>query len=152
MLSCLGARTVGPVMKRFVVAGLFIVVGFIILGVATANLMIGPDKPKEKHPVPGAAAGDTHKPAQHSAGADGNVLQPQLPSTKPTQSTAANGGVPQGQGQMPGMAPLPGMPPPLTTVQPTLPHPSPQTSQHVPIIQPTDIGTPTSPTAGRQHQ
>ncbi|HEU0218537.1 MAG TPA: hypothetical protein VFQ90_17915 [Stellaceae bacterium] len=138
-------------MKRFVVAGLFIVVGFIILGVATANLMSGPDKPKEKHPVHGSAAGDTHKAAQHGAGADGNVLQPQLPSTKPTQPTAANGAPPQGQ--MPGMAPLPGMPLSLTTVQPTLPHPPPpQTPQHVPIIQPTDIGTPTSPTAGRQHQ
>jgi hypothetical protein len=53
---------------------------------------------------------------------------------------------------MPGMPLPPGMSPPLTTVQPTLPHPSPQTSQHVPIIQPTDVGTPTSPTAGRQHQ
>jgi hypothetical protein len=140
-------------MKRFVVAGLFIVVGFIILGVATANLMSGPDKPKEKRPASAAAAGDTHKPAQRSAGADANVAQPQLPSTKPAQPTAANGGPPQGQGQVPGMAPLPGMPPSLTTVQPTLPHPSPpQTSQHVPIIQPTDVGTPTSPTAGRQHQ
>ena len=130
-------------MKRFVVAGLFIVLGFIILGVATANLMSGPDKPTNKHPVPGSAAGNTHRPAQRSAGADANVVQPQLPSTKPTQPTAANGASPM---------PTPGMPPPLTTVQPTLPHPSPQTSQHVPIIQPTDIGTPTSPTAGRQHQ
>ena len=134
-------------MKRFVVAGLFIVLGFIILGVATANLMSGPDKPTNKHPMAGSAAGNTHKPAQRSAGADGNVVQPQLPSTKPMQPTATNSGA---SGQMQGQ--MPGMPPPLTTVQPTLPHPSQQTSQHVPIIQPTDIGTPTSPTAGRQHQ
>jgi hypothetical protein len=144
MLSWPGIRIAGPIMKRFVVAGLFIVLGFIILGVATANLMSGPDKPTDKRPVSGSAASNTHRPAQHGAGADANVAQPQLPSTKPAQPTAANSAPPQGQS--------PGMPPPLTTVQPTLPHPSPQTSQHVPIIQPTDIGTPSSPTAGRQHQ
>lgn len=130
-------------MKRFVVAGLFIVLGFIILGVAAANLMSGPDKPANKR-APAPAASSAPK---RNTGADANVVQPQLPSTKPAQPTAANGGAP---GQMQGQ--MPGMPPSLTTVQPTLPHPSPQTSQHVPIIQPTDVGTPSSPTAGRQHQ
>src|SRR5215470_1563958 len=119
MLSWAGVRIAGPVMKRFVVAGLFIVLGFIILGVATANLMSGPEKPAGKHPVPGSAAGNAHKPAQRSAGADANVVQPQLPSTKPSQPTAANGGQQTGQMQVQ----MPGMPPPLTTVQPTLPHP-----------------------------
>jgi type IV secretory pathway VirB10-like protein len=130
-------------MKRFVIAGLFIVLGFIILGVATANLMSGPDKPANKRPVPASAANGAPKP-QRNTGADANVTQPTLPSTKPPQSTAANGAPPTQS---------PGMPPPLTTVQPAAVHPPPQQSPpHVPIIQPTDIGTPSSPTAGRQHQ
>jgi hypothetical protein len=125
-------------MKRFVFAGLFIILGFIILGVATANLMSGPDKPPNK-----PSASNAPKPAPRTPSADNNVSQPTLPSTKPAQPTAASGPPPMQ---------TPGMPPPLTTVQPSAVHPPAQPSQHVPIIQPTDIGTPSSPTAGRQHQ
>jgi hypothetical protein len=140
-------------MKRFVVAGLFLVLGFIILGVATAHLMSGANKPPEKSRMAGPPASGPSKPASRGSGADANVVQPTLPSTKPTQPTAAAGGSPMQAPGMPGLSPPgPGMPSSLTTVQPTLPHPAPQASQHVPIIQPTDVGTPSSPTAGRQHQ
>jgi hypothetical protein len=47
-------------MKRFVIAGIFLVLGFIILGVATSFVMNGPDKPSQP-PRPAANADEASK-------------------------------------------------------------------------------------------
>ncbi|HWB50257.1 MAG TPA: hypothetical protein VG651_14195 [Stellaceae bacterium] len=128
-------------MKRYLLAGLFMILGFIILGVATANLMSGPEKPAKPR-LPAPAANDTHRPGGHGVGAQTNAVQPPQPPAKPTQPNAD-------------AAPtlLPGMPIPLSTsVSPPIVRPPTEAPPHVPIIQPTDLGTPSSPTAGRQHQ
>jgi hypothetical protein len=50
----------GSAMKRFVIAGIFFVLGFIILGVATSVVMSGPDKPSQP-PRPAANADEANK-------------------------------------------------------------------------------------------
>ena len=56
----------GLAMKRFVIAGIFFVLGFIILGVATSFVMNGPDKPTQP-PHPAANADDASK-RHHGSG------------------------------------------------------------------------------------
>jgi hypothetical protein len=127
--------TLGLLMKRFVFAGLFFMLGLIILGVATASLMSGPDKPVKPR-MAGPNASYTQKPKPGGGAEVNNAQLPDAlrPSSKSSQPTAA---------ATPTL--LPGMPVPLSTaVQPPSVRPSPQpTPQHVPVIQ---------PTAGRQHQ
>jgi hypothetical protein len=66
-------------MKRFVLAGLFLVLGFIILGAATSYVMSGPDKPKQP-PHPASANADESK------GRGGQAAPPQQVNTQSTQS------------------------------------------------------------------
>jgi hypothetical protein len=81
--SWYGSRRLPPpdaAMKRFVLAGLFLALGFIILGVATSYVMSGPDKPKQP-PHPTAANADESKGHGGQAAAP-----PQQVNTQPTQS------------------------------------------------------------------
>jgi hypothetical protein len=83
-------------MKRFVLAGLFLVLGFVILGAATSYVMSGPDKPA-KPPHPAAANADESK--RH-----GGAGAAQQPATQPLQSQNGSGpfGTPGGMGNTAG--------------------------------------------------
>jgi hypothetical protein len=105
-------------MKPYVLAFMVVVVGLIILGVATATLMNGSDKPDAAPPSAGTLAGAA--PKGSGGGASEPNYQPQRPA-KPAQPAAA---------------PLPGTPIPLsTTVQPAaMRPPGPQTPPSVAIV------------------
>jgi hypothetical protein len=79
-------------MKRFVLAGFFLVLGFIILGAATSYVMSEPDKPDQPPPATANADGTSKR---HGGGAGAA----QQPMTQPLQSQ--NG---PGQFGMPGGA------------------------------------------------
>jgi hypothetical protein len=154
-------------MKRFVLAGLFLVLGFIILGVATSYVMNGPDKPeKPRHPT--AANADETNKRHGSPGAAQQVnTDPLQPQNKPGQF-----GMPGGVGSTPGgmggtagsaggtsgkmtgprrdLTQVPGTIVPLTTaVQPPAirPNPDANNTPHVPVLPQTDE----SSSSGRGH-
>ena len=112
-------------MKRFVLAGLFLALGLLILGVATANLMSGPDKPK---PPPHAAQPE---PKPKGGGMSAQQGQPSLNQQQQQQQR-------QRQAQPFGIT-GPGVQQPLTTVMPAqVRPPAPADAPHVQIIQQTD--------------
>ena len=145
-----GLATAGSAMKRFVLAGLFFVLGLIILGAATSSLMGGPDKPA-RPPHPAAANADA-TPKGHG----GQDISTQV-NTQPLQSRNGSGqfGMPGGSG--PGSAmggsdrttgtlgnltQVPSTIVPLTTsVQPPTVRPNPPGADavpHVPVLPQTD--------------
>jgi hypothetical protein len=80
-------------MKRFVLAGLFLVLGFIILGAATSYVMSEPDKPA-KPPHPATANADENTKHGGGQGASPAV------NTQPLKSQNGSGqfGMPGGMG------------------------------------------------------
>jgi hypothetical protein len=138
-------------MKRFVVAGIFFVLGFIILGVATSYVMSGPDKPTQPSHPASANADETNK--RH--GSPGTMQQV---NTQPLQSQDKSGqfGMPGGMGGTPsamggasgkspgsmgGLTQVPGTIVPLTTAvpPPTIrPNLNNGDTPHVPVLQQTD--------------
>ena len=81
-------------MKRYVLAGLFFVLGLIILGTATTYVMSGPEKPPEKpraaaNPNDPLAANREQKPGgNHGATAPQSHDENQGKPAKPFQPTA----------------------------------------------------------------
>ena len=143
-------------MKRFVLAGLFLVLGFIILGVATTYVMNGPDKPR-RPPHPTAANSDeTHKRHSGAGAAQQADTDPLQSQNKPGQFgmpgmgiTPGMGGGRSGTGGAPGamtgpMRDLTQVTPtivPLTTTVPSptvRPNPDANDVPHVPVLPQTD--------------
>jgi hypothetical protein len=147
-------------MKRFVLAGLFLVLGFIILGVATSYVMSGPDKPTKPHPA--AANADETSRRQRNPGTAQQVnTQPLQSQNQPGQfgmsggmggSTAGSMGDASGRntGAMGNLTQVPGTIVPLTTTVPppsVRPHPNTADTPRVPVLPQTDE----SSSSGRGH-
>jgi hypothetical protein len=140
-------------MKFYIIAGGLFALAFLVLGILTASIMSGPEPPN--HPQAGAGGAQT---ASHGGGATYEPAAPVLPSAMPGAAGAGAAGPGAGgpgaaSHMTPAAPPLPGMLPaanapitPAPTPTPARPNPT------VPIIQPTDLGSSTSPTAGRLHQ
>jgi hypothetical protein len=137
-------------MKRFVIAGLFLVLGFIILGVATSYVMSGPDKPAQRpHPAPASA--DTTPKGHANPGTAQQPITEQLQSqNKPGQfgMTAMPGGlgdISSGTiGSAGNLTTVPGNIVPLSTsVPPPTIRPTPDADgmPHVPVLPQTDEST-----------
>jgi hypothetical protein len=132
-------------MKRFVFAGLFLVLGFIILGAATSYLMNEPDQPaKPPHPAANADESKRH-------GGQGGTQQVNSPSL-PSQNQQGQFGMPgrMGSGQGGGasgtsgglsgnLTQVPNSVVPLTVPAATIrPNPNAGDVPHVPPMQQTD--------------
>jgi len=121
-------------MKRFILAGLFVMLGLVILGVVTADLMSGPDNP----PAP------RHAPSTNEASRGHGPSQQQQQMMQQQQSGGLAPYMSQGKSAQPA-APqlLPGMPVPLSSsvASPTMkPQPASQSPQ-VPALPQTDEST-----------
>jgi hypothetical protein len=134
-------------MKRFVLTGLFLVLGFIILGAATSYVMSGPDKPAKPHPA--AASADATPKGHGGQGASQSVNTQPLQSQKgPGQSGMTGGsgsGMSGSSGRMTGSSGSQTQVPPTiiplsTSVPPPTvrPDPSAGATPHVPALPQTD--------------
>jgi hypothetical protein len=145
--------------KLYIVAATLFVLAFIILGVATSFVLSGPEQPSSP---PAAAANPGARgasaPSPHAGNAPrgaGELAAPGPFSTSISPSQTA----PRAANTLPGLPGTPGITlntglpaAPNTPLGPSFPGPPPPPIQQgppVPIIQPTDIGSPSSPTAGR---
>jgi len=135
-------------MKRFVIAGLFLVLGLIILGVATSYVMNGADQPA-KPPRPAANADENKR--HGGQGASQQVNSPSLPSQGQQGQFGMSGGMGRGQGSSmsggtPGpMGNLTQVPSSLVPLSTTVPSPTVRPNPnaggdvpHVPPMQQTD--------------
>jgi len=147
-------------MKPYIIAALLFVTGFLVLGVLTADLMAPPKPKPQAHAVqppktgggygasggPAEASYPAATPSTHPGG-----MQPGGPgtaSTMPSMAGAPSTGMSGGSSAMPGASGSLGV---STAVQ--MPKPPPITpTNSVPIIQPDDLGSGSSPTRGRVHQ
>lgn len=149
-------------MKAYIIAGLLFATALLVLGVLTADLM-GPPAPKpQARPVqdqasrgsstPSGAAASSYTATMPKAGAAGTS------STTPGgagHDTNTLGALP-GLGTLPGSAGPSGMAGTIgVSAPPAIPVPRPPSDDappSVPIIQPTDLGSAPTPTAGKSHQ
>ncbi|HWD58778.1 MAG TPA: hypothetical protein VG308_10890 [Stellaceae bacterium] len=138
-------------MKLYLIAAGLFALAFLALGILTASVMSGPEKPQGPQAggrMPGAAASPPRGAATVSHGAP--TYEPAAPSFAPASSDSARSGAETGRSQnglqLPGTLPAANAPISLPPSRPS------QSGPNVPIIQPTDLGTSSSPTAGRMHQ
>jgi hypothetical protein len=169
-------------MKPQIIAGALFATGFVILGVLTANVMTPPaPKPQAQMPPANPSPGRGFSSSAVLGNGGGSSTDPaaqSYPAAMPPTHASATPPLKQGMAlPVPGVAPpMPGFPsaglPGVPTMPPgggasaasnpmnisapsAIPAPRPSTidpTNSVPVIQPTDTGTPTSPTAAKQHQ
>jgi hypothetical protein len=147
----------GSAMKRFVIAGIFLMLGFIILGTATAYVMNGPDKPAQP-PHPATNPDEASKRHGAPAAAQQAGIPPQSPNGSGRfglPGSTPGSGMRDASGKTPGasgsMTQVPGTIVPLTTsVPPPSVRPNTPTSSEppqVPVLPQTDEST----SSGRAH-
>jgi hypothetical protein len=152
-------------MKTYLVAAFLFVISLIGFGFLAANVMSPePAKAPQARSAPassarGMAVGPSGMPQHGSGQTSGPTAPPQnYSSGLPNGGRPASGmpGASSGMSGMPTNAALPGPgpggSPNPSGMPPAVPHPANEQRTSVPVIQPTDLGSATSPTAGRYHQ
>lgn len=147
-------------MKPYIIAAALFVTGILTLAVLASNLMAPPERPKSQpHAAPQPKTGGgyaTEGPATPSYPAGSGTSG----TTAGKLGAAGTSGMPStgmpGMGMSPGSSAAPGMSGPIgASGMPPVSMPKPpeiQPTNPVPIIQPDDLGTQSSPTRGRVHQ
>jgi hypothetical protein len=159
-------------MKPYIIAAALFVTAFLILGVLTANVMAPPEPAPQAHvPPPNQRPSGGGMPGTSGEATSTDPAAQTYPAVMPSARPAAAPPSPGAPPLVPGMpgpsnAGMPGMPPgsgtapgtsnPMNVSAPAaIPMPRPSSiepTSSVPIIQPTDVGTPTTPTAAKAHQ
>jgi hypothetical protein len=146
--------------KLYIVAATLFVLAFIILGVATSFVLSGPQQPSSPQAAAGTpGARGASAPSPHAGNAPRGAGELDTPgpfstSISPSQTAPHTAAALPGLPGAPGTTLNTGLPAaPNVPLGPSFPGPPPSPIQQgpsVPIIQPTDLGTPSTPTAGRQ--